>query len=186
MNVKWISNSSGSTLSNITRCNSLQITNRPDYINTWNIDTWISLSLSFSFFSLPSHHELWDSNEMLDVFQDATSLEQRRAMFDSVDTCQYNAINFEEYLQVIKIPWRTCISLWIFVESFNIKNSLSHYNLISTNQKLGEYSRCLLFVWLISFSSSLSLSFSSWTILTLGHLYPGLPELRTTEMRLWI
>uniref|UniRef100_A0A9J7X935 Si:ch211-122l24.6 n=1 Tax=Cyprinus carpio carpio TaxID=630221 RepID=A0A9J7X935_CYPCA len=40
-------------------------------------------------------------NEMLDVFQDATSLEQRRAMFDSVDTCQYNAINFEEYLQLM-------------------------------------------------------------------------------------
>ncbi|XP_059418743.1 uncharacterized protein si:ch211-122l24.6 [Carassius carassius] len=40
-------------------------------------------------------------NEMLDVFQDATSPEQRRAMFDSVDTRQYNAINFEEYLQLM-------------------------------------------------------------------------------------
>ncbi|KAL1280756.1 hypothetical protein QQF64_015356 [Cirrhinus molitorella] len=40
-------------------------------------------------------------NEMLDVFQDATSPEQRRTMFESVDTRQYNAINFEEYLQLM-------------------------------------------------------------------------------------
>ncbi|XP_052466634.1 uncharacterized protein si:ch211-122l24.6 [Carassius gibelio] len=40
-------------------------------------------------------------NEMLDVFQDATSPEQRRAMFNSVDTRRYNAINFEEYLQLM-------------------------------------------------------------------------------------
>ncbi|XP_050987314.1 uncharacterized protein si:ch211-122l24.6 [Labeo rohita] len=40
-------------------------------------------------------------NEMLDVFQDTTSPEQRRAMFESVDTRQYNAINFEEYLQLM-------------------------------------------------------------------------------------
>ncbi|KAF4117592.1 uncharacterized protein si:ch211-122l24.6 [Onychostoma macrolepis] len=40
-------------------------------------------------------------NEMLDVFQDDTSPEQRREMFDTVDTRQYNAINFEEYLQLM-------------------------------------------------------------------------------------
>ncbi|XP_043111143.1 uncharacterized protein si:ch211-122l24.6 [Puntigrus tetrazona] len=40
-------------------------------------------------------------NEMLDVFQDDTSPEQRRAMFDRVDTRRYNAINFEEYLQLM-------------------------------------------------------------------------------------
>ncbi len=107
-------------------------------MKTVNIDNLFhSLSLSSS---LPSRHELWDSNEMLDVFQDGTSPEQRREMFDRVDTCQYNAINFEEYLQVIieAIPLRTFFSLWIFAESFNFQVSLSHYNLLSANQKLGE------------------------------------------------
>ncbi len=75
-------------------------------MKTVNIDNLVH---SLFFFSLPSRHELWDSNEMLDFFQDDTSAEQRREMFDRVDTCQYNAINFEEYLQVIieAIPLRT-------------------------------------------------------------------------------
>ncbi|XP_077077874.1 uncharacterized protein LOC143740990 isoform X1 [Siphateles boraxobius] len=40
-------------------------------------------------------------NELLDFFQDDSSPEQRRAMFDSVDTHHYDAINFEEYLQLM-------------------------------------------------------------------------------------
>ena len=38
---------------------------------------------------------------MLDFFQLDSSPEQRRAMFDSADVHHCDAINFEEYLQVI-------------------------------------------------------------------------------------
>ncbi|XP_067308562.1 uncharacterized protein si:ch211-122l24.6 isoform X3 [Pseudorasbora parva] len=40
-------------------------------------------------------------NELLDFFQDDTSPRRRRAMFDTVDTHKYEAINFEEYLQLM-------------------------------------------------------------------------------------
>ncbi|XP_067308560.1 uncharacterized protein si:ch211-122l24.6 isoform X1 [Pseudorasbora parva] len=63
-----------------------------------------SLTHIFSLVPSPhvlSFHELWDSNELLDFFQDDTSPRRRRAMFDTVDTHKYEAINFEEYLQLM-------------------------------------------------------------------------------------
>ncbi|XP_067220201.1 uncharacterized protein si:ch211-122l24.6 [Chanodichthys erythropterus] len=77
-------------LTNITSFNSPQVTNRSDYLNKISIN-------NLSRF----HHELWDSEELLEIFQVDCSPEQRRAMFDAADTHQCGAINFEGFLEVI-------------------------------------------------------------------------------------
>ncbi|XP_056600361.1 uncharacterized protein si:ch211-122l24.6 isoform X1 [Triplophysa dalaica] len=64
------------------------------------------------FFNLRHQFKVFDSNDLyllhfndfnkaLDYNKDNSSPEQRRAMFDSVDTHHYNSINFEEYLQLL-------------------------------------------------------------------------------------
>ncbi|XP_073705486.1 uncharacterized protein [Garra rufa] len=69
----------------------------------WTSKDILNLRYQFEFFVRDQgyllHYTIF--NEMLDVFQDASSPEQRRMMFESVDTGQYNAINFEEYLQLM-------------------------------------------------------------------------------------
>lgn len=69
------------------------------YYNT-SVLNWTGVHSFLNDFSLTSH-KLCDSNKALDYNQDNSSPEQRRAMFDSVNTHHYNSINFEEFLQVI-------------------------------------------------------------------------------------
>ncbi|XP_051556402.1 uncharacterized protein si:ch211-122l24.6 [Myxocyprinus asiaticus] len=69
----------------------------------WTPEDLLNLRHQFEVFD-KNVEQLLDYNELntaLDFIQDQSSPEQRRAMFESVDTHQSNSINFEEYLQLM-------------------------------------------------------------------------------------